>query len=418
MNRSIQPGENITLGALQGTVFVTHKVSQEEETSLTAFLLTDKNTVLGDEGVVFYNQPEGPEGMAVYYPPQDEAGVRTHRINFDLAKAPSGIVKIAVTLTEDQGAGFIKVQNLKASVHVGSDTIELTPAQFSTEKGIVVLELYLRNSQPKIKAVWQGFSAGLDGLCRHFGVEVNNQETAAKDGESKLCPDAPKASKPKDTPVTDDPPKVNLQKVIGKVNISKGQKPIIIDKTPEITAQVTWDSRTDYDIYALVLTKEGRQVDVAMFGATGIPPLQNFANGTVEHMGDVGNSGGGFFSSRNKNKSTEIIKIRPNDNVLAVVPVVYSAQSNGCGSFFRYRVSMTIDNNQGTQISISSENANNNDCIYTCVPGLILNTPDGIVIDPVEMYSEPSSECRPKLEMSQDGKIKILMDAGPVNDYK
>ncbi|KNY29357.1 TerD family protein [Pseudobacteroides cellulosolvens] len=452
MSQSLQPGGNIALGLMQGTVIVTHKLSQDIDTSLTAFLLTDNGKVQGDEGIVFYNQPHGPGGMAIYYPAHDESGVRTHKISFDLSKAGSDITRIAVTLTEDKGKGFAKVENLKASVNVGNDVIELTPAQFTEEKGIVVLELYIRNGQPKVKSVWQGFSSGLDGLCRHFGVEVAKDDTGTAKadcaangvnvveviGQAGTSPAVEQhiasvkqditgkqgddIKQDDDSGVSAGNSKVNLQKVTGKINLSKGQKPVIIDKTAEITAYVTWDSKTDYDIYALVFTKDGRQIDVAMFGADGVKPLQSFDNGTVEHMGDVGRSARGFFSFRSKkskeDSKTEIIKIRPNDNVLAVVPVVYSAQSNGTGSFYRYRASMTIDNNEGTTVSISSQNANDDDLIYTCVPGVILNTPEGIVIDAVEMYSEPGSERRPKLLRGHDGKIKVLMDAGPRNDYK
>ncbi|HEY9061724.1 MAG TPA: TerD family protein [Pseudobacteroides sp.] len=440
MSQSLQPGGNITLGALKGTVIITHKLSQEVDTSLTAFLLADNYKVRGDGDIVFYNQPQGPGGMAVYYPPKDEAGERAHKISFDISKAEAGITRIAVTLTEDKGNGFAKVQNLKASVQVGNDVIELMPITFKEEKGIVVLELYIRNGQPKVKSVWQGFSSGLDGLCKHFGVEVAKDDSqAAKHQKVKpqevevqqvkvselKAPDVKVQDAQVPNVIEEEKPTVNLQKVTGKVNLSKGQNPVIIDKTAEITSYVTWDSGTDYDIYALVLTKEGKQIDVAMFGAEGVLPLQNFGNGTVEHMGDVGRSdndrGFLFFRSSKKGKAdtkTEIIKIRPNDNVLAVVPVVYSAQSNGTGSFYRYRASMTIDNNEGTTVSISSENANDDDLIYTCIPGIILNTPEGIVIDPVEMYSRPGSEKRPKLKLGTDGKVKVFMDAGPENDFK
>jgi tellurite resistance protein TerA len=78
---------------------------------------------------------------------------------------------------------------------------------------------------------------------------------------------------------------------------------------------------------------------------------------------------------------------------------------------------MLIDNQQGTAVTITADNANKDDRIYTCVPGMILNTPDGIIIQPLELYSKPSSESRPKL-IKEDGQIKVVMDAGPVNDYK
>lgn len=203
---------------------------------------------------------------------------------------------------------------------------------------------------------------------------------------------------------------INLEKVKGNVSLTKGQKPVIIDKTPEITATVSWQTGTDYDIYALVYTKDGQQIDVAMFGAKNTPPLRSFHNGVVEHMGDVGRDAG--------STKTEVIKLRLNNNVLAVVPVVYSAQSNGTGSFYRYKVSMSIDNHNGTSVTIFAKNANNNDRIYSCVPGILHNTPDGVIINPLELYSEPNSERRPKLKMGSSNMVEVLMDKGPINDYK
>lgn len=127
-------------------------------------------------------------------------------------------------------------------------------------------------------------------------------------------------------------------------------------------------------------------------------------------MGDVGRSS---YSTK-----TEVIKLRLNNDILAVVPVVYSAQSNGTGSFYRYKVSMSIDNHSGTSVTITAKNANNNDRIYSCVPGILHNTPDGVIISPLELYSKPNSEHRPELRMGSSNMVEVLMDQGPINDYK
>jgi tellurite resistance protein TerA len=198
--------------------------------------------------------------------------------------------------------------------------------------------------------------------------------------------------------------------VSGNFELSKGKKPILIEKTTEIIASISWRSGTDYDIYALVITKDGRQIDVSTFGAKGVPTLTNYGNGTVQHMGDVTRDGGPL--------KTETIKIRLNDNILAVIPVAYSAQSNGTGSFHKYEVSMSIDNQNGTKIIVPAKNAKQDPRVYTCVPGMIKNTPDGVIIEYLELYSRPSSEYRPKLVLEKDGNIKILMDEGPMNDFK
>lgn len=56
--------------------------------------------------------------------------------------------------------------------------------------------------------------------------------------------------------------------------------------------------------------------------------------------------------------------------------------------------------------------------IYSCVPGILHNTPDGVIISPLELYSEPNSERRPKLKMGSSNMVEVLMDKGPINDYK
>lgn len=396
MSQSLQPGGNVAIG-FSGTVIVTHDNDDRLNINLTAFLLTDAGKVQGDSGIVYYNQPSTPGGAATFIAPFESGGIRTHKIDFDLKKTESGITRIAVTLTEDNARSFAAVKNLKAEVRSGGETVQLFPGVFTTENGIIVLELYLRNEQPKVKSVWQGFASGLDGLCNHFGVDVDDSSVLA----------TPSIPPPPPPP---EPAKVNLQKVSGKVQLSKGSKPVLIKKTPEISATVSWRSGTDYDVYALVYTHDNRQTDVATFGAKNTPALMSFDNGAVRHMGDVGSDGDSI--------KTEIINIRLNDRILAVVPVAYSAQSNGTGSFRRYKVSMSIDNHDGTVVTISADNANNNDTVYTCVPGMILNTPDGVVIQHLEFYSQPGSEKRPMLKRLKDGQFEVVMDVGPVNDYK
>ncbi|MGH4124722.1 MAG: TerD family protein [Clostridium sp.] len=404
MIQELKTGGNTSLSSSKGCVIVTHDIDINTDVSLTAFLVTDAGKVLGDSGIVFYNQMEGPNGIATFIPSVDSGSTKIHKIDFDLSKSSGGITKIAVTLTEGNNTGFASVKNLKAEIHVGSDIIQLIPSSFTTENGIVVTELYLRNESAKAKAIWKGFAAGLDGLCLNYGVEV--------EAEEKQPVNPVKSVQPVKSVV-------NLKKTSGKVNLSKGEKPILIEKTTEITASVSWDSGTDYDIYALVYTKSGKQIDVAMFGAKGVPVLQNFDNGTVEHMGDVGRGKKlGWGKAKKEVSKTEIIKIRFNDDIIAVVPVAYSAQSNGSGSFHKYKVSMCIDNNAGTVVTISAENANDNNGIYTCVPGMLLNTTDGIVIKPIEMYSTQGSENRPMLMKGADGNIEIVMDKGPKNNFK
>jgi tellurite resistance protein TerA len=404
MSQFLQPGGNLAIECFSGIVIVTHDIDHRLDINLTAFLLTEAGKVQGDSGIVYYNQPIGIGGVATFSAPLESSAIKTHKIDFDLKKTPSGITKIAVTLTEENRSSFASVRNLKAEIHTGGKVVHLTPNAFTTENGIIALELYVRNGQPKVKAVWQGFASGLSGICEYYGVDVEDDPVPITSAPTSALASIPTSPTPPKSPTID------LKKVSGKVQLSKSSKPVIIQKTPEISASISWQTGTDYDVYALVYTQDDKQIDVATFGADKTPAIKNFGHGTVEHMGDVGRNG--------SSTKTEIIKIRLNDKIIAIVPVAYSAQSNGTGSFHRYKVSMLIDNNAGTAVTITADNANKNDGIYTCVPGMILNTPDGVMIKPLELYSKPGSENRPKLIKKNDGDIMVIMDAGPVNNYK
>lgn len=222
--------------------------------------------------------------------------------------------------------------------------------------------------------------------------------------------DAPAASAaPVATPVAAPTAPVSggldLGKKSGVITLDKGAR-VTIEKTPVITAKCEWSSNTDYDLYALVLLKDGRELVVSTFGSQAqIEPTPNVLNGAVRHLGDVGRGAAG--------KAQETIEIRLTDEIAAVVPVAYSAQSNGSGSFRRYQVSLGLDNGQGTSVTIDSKNASKDDGIYTVAIGIIRNTADGVVVESLEAYSKRGSENRPAFKNGQ-----LVMDAGARNLYK
>lgn len=200
-------------------------------------------------------------------------------------------------------------------------------------------------------------------------------------------------------------PSIDLGKKSGSINLSKGSR-VTIEKTPVIRARCAWSSNTDYDLYALVLLKDGTQQVVSTFGSKEQKhPTPNILNGAVQHMGDVGRTGGVL--------AEEAIEIKLDDRIEAVVPIAYSAQSNGTGSFKKYNVSLGIDNGKGTNVAIDSKNASSNNNIYTVAIGIIRNTDDGVVIESLEAYSKPNSEKRPAFVNGE-----LVMDAGATNNYK
>lgn len=166
-------GANTALASPSGDVVVSHQNDAAIDVNVTAFLVGADGKVRSDADMVFYNQPEGEGGSARYHAPATAGSRVEHRLSFDLSRLPAGVEKIVVSATEDRAGGFSAVGGLTAAVESGGASTALTPVpSFSTEKGIMIAEVYVRSGQNKVRAVWQGFSSGLHGLATAHGVDV------------------------------------------------------------------------------------------------------------------------------------------------------------------------------------------------------------------------------------------------------
>lgn len=213
---------------------------------------------------------------------------------------------------------------------------------------------------------------------------------------------------------------IDLGKKTGAINLDKGQK-VSIEKTSGMTTSVSFSDKTDYDVYGIILFKDGTEKVVSTFGSeaqrTPTPSVLG-----IKHLGDVVRGG-------NTGRNVETMEIVLSDEIDQIAVVAYSAQSNGTGSFRKYQVSMVVDNGQGTTVTVDADQASSNDNVYTCVPAIIRNTADGVVIERVEMYSA-GGENRPTFvaggakkgffgkKADPTGPTVLVMDAGSKNLYK
>lgn len=206
---------------------------------------------------------------------------------------------------------------------------------------------------------------------------------------------------------TSAPPTSDLGLAKGRISLEKRQV-VSLTKTPTITVTISWPNATDYDVYALVQYQDGHVETVSQFGTRDQRAFTaRTADGAVVHRGD---------ERRGTGRATladEVIDITLHPGIARIVPVVYSAQSNGTGSFRRYQVGMAVDNGAGDVVEIAARDADSNDKVYSCVPAVITNG-DQVRIEKLEAYSKPRSEKRPVIDA--DGTVR--MDAGQVNAYK
>lgn len=421
----LSKGANAPLG---GTgLAITVVGTQPGTVDLMVLQLTADGVVRTDDDFVFYNQPRSPEG-AVRLDGGD--------ITVDLSALPPQIERLAVAVAMDDAApgSLASSPQLAVTIDAHGEQYAVTATGFTSERAAVLVEIYLRGGAWKVRNVSAGWDGGLPALLREHGVSVENDtpqtplaavSTAAPPAAVPPPPVPPAAvpPAPSSAPTPSSSGPVDLGKRTGAISLTKGQR-VSIEKSPVITARIEWPAATDYDVFAHVRYADGHDETVATFGTKEQPQAtQRSSDGAVTHLGDVGRArtartGGGLFGRKKQSPpapmTSETIEIRLNPKVVAVLPVVYSAQSNGTGSFRRYQVSMSIDNGAGTSVRIDASNASDHDNIYTCVPGIVVNSPDGVIVDSLELYSAPTSELRPVL----DDHLTVHMDAGGLNLYK
>lgn len=406
MNNVLTKGGNIPWPHPQATLQV---AGLPAGGSVLAFLVTATGKVRDDDDFVFFNNPT-VAGVAV----------ADHTATINLDRIPEGIDRIVIAAVQDDAdPSPLSARPLQVSVDPAGLAVPVTG--LSSERAVVLVELYRRAQQWKLRSVSAGWTEGFSALVRAHGVEVD-------DDADTVVPDsaAPEQIVPVANPsATANGPRLDLRKPgvdaidlgkrTGTINLRKGQQ-VTITKTARIVATCTWPRATDYDIYALVRYRDGRCETVSTFGTAGQEKDFHLTtrDGAVRHSGDVGRAQSRGWRKRTAEVGQETIEINLNPDVLAVLPVVYSAQSNGTGSFRQYQVSMAIDNGSGDTVTIDASNASDDDMVFSCVPGIIINDPDGVRIQFLELYSSAGSEQRPAI----GGDLIVQMDVGPVNAYK
>ncbi|MFC3961738.1 TerD family protein [Nocardia jiangsuensis] len=356
----------------------------------------------GDADFVFYNQPESPDGAV---------RLAGGAISVDLGRVAARVERLVVAASVDTGT--VAAVPLAVQVTDGGAAHDLVVGGLSTETTVVLGEIYRRGGAWKLRNVGQGYASGLAGLATDYGITVDDPGPAAAappppSGFAAPPPGGPGGFPP---PPGAGSPGPNLIK--RSITLEKNSAPVLLRKAPVVRLRVAWTSGTDYEAYALVVLTDGTVVHVATFDAQGIPANPQFKD-LVRHLGDRGrgdvNRGGG--------STEEIIEVRFAPEIAAVVPVAYSAINNGTGSFHKYRVTLAIDSGGEEEVTIPADQAKKSSWIFTCVPGIVYNRPDGVLVERLELYSRRMSEHRPKAILHPDGRVEVRMDKGPLNTFK
>ena len=373
----LAPGQNVPLTGTSVAASVTGPLD------LTALVLSGDGTVDGDGDMVFFNQPAAP-GVVL----------SGRELTLDLGQLRPGAERVALVASPaEEGTAFGAVGPVALVVRHGGEELVFRPTGLGPETALVLCEVYLRGDAWKLRAVGQGYASGLAGVAVDFGIEVDDEPTAAP-------PAAPVAPPPVPVPAP-AAPAIDLQKrPLGTISLAKSGAALIpLTKgdrgTLRLRASLRWKGRrtgaSDLDLYALYIDDD--LVEKAVYyeqkGSWTGPPF-------LQLDGD----------SRGAGEENLTIVAGHHRYVLLCA---YSALGNGIGAFASYQAHVVVDDGQGSEVTVPLFNKNKFS-YWVAIALLDLTDPAGARVAQVEQYGKNFSEKRPLLH--PDGRFE--MSKGPV----
>jgi tellurium resistance protein TerD len=148
----------------------------------SALLVNTGGKVLSDQHFVFYNNLTSPDGSVEHTGDNltGEGEGDDETIKVDLPRVPVDVDKIVFTVSiydaEGRRQSFGQVRNAYIRIVNEADGAEVARYDLSedasTETAMIFGEVYRHNGEWKFRAVGQGYTSGLAGIARDFGVNV------------------------------------------------------------------------------------------------------------------------------------------------------------------------------------------------------------------------------------------------------
>ncbi|MFD3422719.1 TerD family protein [Streptomyces decoyicus] len=143
------------------------------EVDLVAFVVDEDEQVSCDEDFLFYGAPESPDGTLRLL----ADGPTEQTITADLSALPPSVHKIVIAAAIDGTPAFGEVGAIQVVAGPGSSALPLAQAALdaaTTERTMLLAEIYRRGPVWRFRAIGQGYDDGLDALARRYGVDVEN----------------------------------------------------------------------------------------------------------------------------------------------------------------------------------------------------------------------------------------------------
>lgn len=153
------------------TIAATWRQQTPCDVDVVAFAVDAQEQVPGDEDFVFYGAPEHPDGT-VYL---GTDGPTEQAVTADLERLPPEIHRIVVAAAIDGVATFSDVGAIEITATCGigaAPTARATLDAATTERTMILAEIYRRGEGWRLRAIGQGYDHGLAELARGYGVDV------------------------------------------------------------------------------------------------------------------------------------------------------------------------------------------------------------------------------------------------------
>ncbi|MEE1828011.1 DEDDh family exonuclease [Streptomyces sp. BE20] len=160
--------------AADGTRWTVHASWAQQSTcevDVVAFALDEEEQVASDEDFVFYGAPESPDGTVrlAFDGPQEQG------VTVDVGPLASSVRRIVIAAAIDGAATFGDVGAVEIALAGGTRARPIVRATLdaaTTERTLLLGEVYRRGGAWRFRVVGQGFDHGLEELARSFGVDV------------------------------------------------------------------------------------------------------------------------------------------------------------------------------------------------------------------------------------------------------
>jgi tellurium resistance protein TerD len=191
MTVSLTKGGNVSLSkAAPGLTAVSVGLGWDARTTTgtefdldaSAIMVNGAGRVLSDQHFIFFNNPTSPDRSVEHTGDNltGEGDGDDETIKVNLAAVPADVDRIVFPVSvyegEARGQGFGQVRNAFIRIVNQAGGAELARYDLtedaSTETAMLFGELYRNGAEWKFRAVGQGYSSGLAGIAKDFGVAV------------------------------------------------------------------------------------------------------------------------------------------------------------------------------------------------------------------------------------------------------